>query len=324
MRAWVALIAAAAAGLAAGSAALGLGAFQSETQATGSFTTAPDWTAPTATPVIQKAEGRTTDFVRTGGSYRVYAQISDTGNPASGVASGSADATALTTGQSAAALSPAGGPFTVGGVSYGYRSASLTVSASAGSKIYAITSTDVAGSTRVESGFPVTVDSTPPAAIDVQTTNAGTAGRPEINDTITCTYSELVESESVLAGWDGSATDVVVRITDGFLGVDRLSVRNAANTAVIPLTLASAHVSLGSLLYVTSSVDFGASGTPSRMVMSGSTVTVTLGTASPGQGGAQLLASTMTWTPAATPTDRAGNPTAAAVATETGAGDVDF
>jgi hypothetical protein len=324
MRTRVALIAAAAAGLAAGSAGLGLGAFQSETQATGSFTAAPDFTAPTAIPVIQKAEGRTTGWVRTGGSYRVYAEISDTGNPASGVASGSADASALTSGQSAAALSTAGGPFTVGGVSYGYRSAPLTVSAAAGSTTYAITSTDVAGSTRVESGFPVTVDSTPPAAIDVQTTNAGTTGRPEINDAITFTYGELVEPESVLAGWDGSATDVVVRITDGVLGVDRLSIRNAANTAVIPLTLATAHVSLASLLYVTADVDFGASGTRSRMVMSGTTVTVTLGTASSTVSGAQLSATTMTWTPAAAPTDRAGNPTAAAVATETGAGDVDF
>jgi hypothetical protein len=320
----VALIAAAAVGRAAGSGGLGLGAFVSETQTTGSFTAAPDWTAPTATPRIQKAEGRTTGFVRTGGSYRVYAGISDTGNPASGVASGSADVTALTAGQSAVALSAAGGPFSVEGVSYGYRSAPLTVSAGAGATTYAVTSTDVAGFSRVQAGFAVTVDNTPPVATDVQTTNTGVAGRPEINDTITFTYGEAVEPASVLAGWDGSATDVVVRITDGGLGADRLSIRNAANTAVIPLTLGTAHVSLGSLLYVTADIDFGATGTRSRMAMSGSTITVTLGTPSATLSTTQLLTTTMTWTPATTPTDRAGNPTAAAVATETGAGDVDF
>jgi hypothetical protein len=32
----------------------------------------------------------------------------------------------------------------------------------------------------------------------------------------------------------------------------------------------------------------------------------------------------MTWTPATTPTDRAGNPVAAAAATESGAGDIDL
>jgi hypothetical protein len=324
MRARVVLVAAAAAGLAAGAAGLGLGAFQAETSTTGAFSAAPDWTAPTATTVIQKAEGGTPGFVRTGGSYRVYADISDTGNPASGVASGSADVTAVTAGQAAAALSTAGGPFTVAGVSYGYRSASLAADAGAGAKTYAIASTDVAGSAGVQSGFPVTVDNTPPAATDVQTTNAGTAGQPGINDTITFTYSEPVEPESVLAGWDGSATDVVVRVTDGLLGVDRLSVRDAANTAVIPLTLGTAHVSLGGLLYVLTNVDFGATGTRSRMAMSGSTITVTLGTASAGLSGAQLTATTMSWTPATAPTDRAGNATGAAAATESGAGDVDL
>ena len=60
------------------------------------------------------------------------------------------------------------------------------------------------------------VDNTAPTASTVQTANkaGGIAGRPEIGDTITFTFSEPIDPKSVLSGWTGAATSAVVRIGD--------------------------------------------------------------------------------------------------------------
>ena len=68
---------------------------------------------------------------------------------------------------------------------------------------------------------------------------------------------------------------------------------------------------------------FGYTGTPSTMVMNGSTITITLGTpdftadTASGSG-------TMTWTPSASATDRAGNAASTSTVTESGSGDREF
>jgi hypothetical protein len=269
--------------------------------------------------VISKTTPYLPGFIRQGGTYFVYADVTDAGCSPSGIATVTANVSTLTTGSTAVAL--AAGSFSVGGVTYNRRSASITANAvlAAGAKTYSITSTDNAANSQTQGGYSVTVDNTAPAGSNVQTTNGGvTVGKPEAGDTITLTFSEVIDPESVLAGWTGSATNVVVRIVNQG-GGDRLTVRNAANTVALPLGT----VNLTGTNYVTVDRDFGATGTASSMAQSGASITITLGTPS-GATGTQATTGAMSWTPVATATDRAGNACQTTVANETGAADVDF
>ncbi|HYI65303.1 MAG TPA: hypothetical protein VEW95_00100 [Candidatus Limnocylindrales bacterium] len=276
----------------------------------------PDATAPTvASSVISKTTPYIPGFIRQGGAYFVYANVTDAG---SGVATVRANVATVTTGQTAVAL--VAGSYSIGGVTYNYRSASLTANAvlTAGAKAYTITATDVATNSVTQGGLNVTVDNTVPSGTNVQTTNAGVAGQPGLGDTMTLTFSEQIDPQTVLAGWTGTSTPVVVRITQA-AGGDQVTVRNAANTAVLPLGT----VNLVGTSYVTATRDFGATGTASTMLQSGSSITVTLGTPS-GAVGTQAIANTMIWTPSATATDRAGNACQTTNATEAVPLDVDF
>ena len=269
--------------------------------------------------VIAKTTPYLPGYIHQGGTYYVYASVADGGCSPSGVASVSADASTVTTGQTTVAL--ASGSFTAGGVSYTHRSASLTANTSltAGAKAYTLTATDVAGNGATQSGISVTVDNSRPVGADVQTTNGGgTPGKPELGDSMTLTYSETVDPESVLTGWTGAAMNVVIRITQN-AGGDVLTVRNGANTTQLPI----GSINLIGTAYVTTTRNFGASGTSSTLIQSGSTITITLGTPS-GTTGTQATTAVMAWTPTTTVTDRAGNPCMTTVATETGAADIDF
>jgi hypothetical protein len=286
--------------------------------AAGSFDTVPPLIAGS---VVTSSGGFTPGYVRPGGSYHVYANVADAGVPASGVASVTADMSALSTGQHAVPLSA--GEFTAGGASYGYRSAALVADATLpdGQVSYALTAADVAGNSATLNGITVTVDGTAPAGTDVQTANNGLlVGSPEAGDTITFTFSEPIDPYSVVTGWDGSPTPVVVRITDGgLLGSDMLTLRNAANTQQLPLGT----VNLGRPGYVTATRDFGASGAASQMVLSGNQVIVTLGTPS-GSVGVELVGAHMQWTPTSSLTDRAGNACGTGTVIESGSLDVEF
>jgi hypothetical protein len=317
-----------------------LAAFGGKTQNEGDFVTAAaDFTPPAITAAaIGKTVGGATGFIKQGGTYYVYATVAtDTGNPASGIASVTANVTTVTVGQTSVAL--VAGSYPAGSVTYNYRSAALTAAAvlSEGTKAFTVTATDKAGNAKTFSAG-VTVDNTPPKAADIQSANGGaTVGRAEEKDSITYTFSEPVEPESILAGWNGSATNVVVRMVDnGLLGLaagnDELIVNNAANTAALPLGT----VNMGSGEYVTSllggglggSIFFGATGTASSMTMSGNTVTITLGTYS----AESILvgritattAGSMIWTPVATPFDRAANPMSAGPVTQSGGAKKEF
>lgn len=173
-----------------------------------------------------------------------------------------------------------------------------------------------------------------PIAADVQTTNAGTNGLAEAGDSLVLSFNEPIEPASILAGWNGAATSVVVRINDnGLLGLplgnDSVQIWNVANSAALPLGT----VDLGRSDYISGllggSVRFGASGTASTMTMSGNTVTIVLGTynATPILDPARTTAGgngTATWTPVATPYDRAENTMSAAAASESGVADREF
>lgn len=70
-----------------------------------SFAATNDFVAPNASAsVIVRQNGGVAGYVKQGGSYYVYATVSDTGNPASGTASVVADASSITTGAKSAAL----------------------------------------------------------------------------------------------------------------------------------------------------------------------------------------------------------------------------
>jgi hypothetical protein len=74
----------------------------------------------------------------------------------------------------------------------------------------------------------------------------------------------------------------------------------------------------------TDSALFGATGTASTMAMSGSTITITLGTASGQAPGAGVLAGAMSWVPSATATDRGGNAGATTTVNEAAPSDTEF
>ena len=290
------------------------------------FATAADYVAPSASrSVIGKTQGGTPGFIHQGGTYFVYADITDSGNPASGIATATSNTATVTTGASSSSLSS--GSFTTGGLSYSHRAASLTANASLaeGTYSYTLGLSDNAGNSRSQSGFSVVVDNTAPSASDVQSANAGggTAGRAEAADTITYTFSEPPDPNSILAGWDGSSTTVTVRIFNGLilLGNDFLRVYDSSNSSQLPL----GQVDLGRNDYVGGLLGLGEATkfTSSSMAISGNNLTVTLGTAGAGvttAGGN----GTMQWTPSTTATDRAGNAMSGTSVNEQGGGDKEF
>jgi hypothetical protein len=286
-----------------------------------SITAATDFRAPTASAsVIGKTAGGTVGQIKKSGTYYVYANVSDTGNPASGVSTATANVSSITSGSTAVAL--AAGSFTAGGVSYNRRSASITAGSTlaAGSYSYSLTLTDVAGNSKTQSGFTVTVDNTVPTGTDVQTANGGTtSGLAEANDTISFTFSKAPDPNSILSGWSGAATNVVVRLNNGSTGNDTVTIFNSANTTQLPL----GSVNLGVADSTSANITFGATGTTSKMVLSGSTVTITLGTQSAAATTAGATG-TMSWTPSASATDAAGNGVSTTVVNESGTADREF
>jgi len=307
--------------LAGGSSGVSLALFTDQESDPSTFTTAasfPDTTPPVVgSSVISKTTPYVPGFIRQGGTYFVYANVTDAG---SGVATVRANVSNVTTGQTSVAL--VAGSFSIGGVSYNYRSASVTANAvlTAGAKTYTITATDVATNSVTQSGFSVTVDNTQPAGSAIATTNVGggVVGRPDLGDTITLTFTEQIDPQTVLAGWTGTSTSVVVRITQAG-GGDTLTIRDATNVSQVSL----GSVNLGGTNYVTTTRDFGATGTASSMSQSGASITIVLGTPS-GAVATQATTTTMVWTPAAAATDRAGNACLTTVVNEAAPADIDF
>lgn len=280
---------------------------------TTNVTVTVDRTAPTVSAAtIAKAAGGIDGAIGQGGTYYVYANVSD---GVTGVASVTADVSSLTTGATAVTL--VAGSYTVDGVTYGYRSAVLTanVTLPAGATPYTVRASDAAGNTTSPT-FSVTVDNTVPTGVDVQAVNGGaTVGRPEAGDVITLTYSESMEPDSLISGWNGAATSVTVRIIQAS-GSDQLQIWSAADTG----QLASfGSIRLADTAYVTSTVSF----TTSTAVLAGSTVTITLGTPN-GATGTASGTPRMRWTTAVGATDVAGNACTAANANEGGGNDLDF
>lgn len=225
-----------------------------------------DWTAPSAeASVIAPTSGGTPGYLKSAKpSYYVYAKVTDSGNPASGTAAVKANVSALTTGQSAVTL--AAGSYSVGGVSYNYRSGSLNGGTlSPGSKPYSLALTDKAGNTgsaefsvSVLAGF---------AAGSFATSNVsgGNEGKPEKGDTAIFTYSGQPLASTIVPGWSGAASISVTATITQSSSNDTLTV-SGANLGTVELK--------GN--YVSKTVSF----TSSSLSLEGSAIVLTLGTPS--------------------------------------------
>ena len=289
------------------------------TNPTSSITAAPDWTAPTSSAsTIARSAGctpTTPGYIKQGGTYYVYAAVTDTGNPASGVSTVTANESTVTTGQTAVAL--AAGSFSVGGTSYTQRTAAQTANAvlAAGSKTYSLTMADAAGNSGTQSGYSVTVDNTAPAASDFQPANktGGTVGQAEAGDTATFTFSEPPEPCSILTSWDGTSATVTARITNSGPN-DVLSIWDSTNTT--QLNLGSVNLN-GNCVQSTSTFT-------STMALAGNVLTVTLGALSSGTVRTDAGNAVAAWTPSTAAYDRAQNAMAATAVNETGTNDPNF
>jgi hypothetical protein len=121
-----------------------------------------DGTPPTlGASVVQKASGGTAGWVRPAGSFFVYANATDDGAPPVGFGSVTADVSAIVAGHTAVSLQT--GSWTIGGVTYAFRSASLTAdpSLAPGLMPVGVTATDAVGNA-AGTGFFVSVDATTP------------------------------------------------------------------------------------------------------------------------------------------------------------------
>ncbi len=302
----------------------------SVTTASNAFTAAADFTAPvTAASVVGRSTAYDAGFIKEGGTYYVYANVSDTGNPSSGIASVAGNVNSITSGDTAVALTA--GSYNAGGTAYNYRSAALTAGASltAGSKSFTITSTDHAGNASAAQPFNTVVDNTAPTAVDVQSTNVsgGTVGHLDLGDTLTLTYSETMDPYSILPGWTGATTNVEVALVNG--GGNASDYVVVYNTNASPTQIPLGTIYLGSSDYMRGApgdyVSYGLSGsaTPSTMQRTGSSITITLGTPSGATSTSTTLAP-MTWTPSTSATDIAGNAAAATAVNQSGTAHANF
>ena len=294
-------------------------AFSSQTQNPGdSYAAAPDFRAPSIGALaIGKTLGGKTGYIKQGGTYYVFASVSDSGNPSSGISSVTANVANVTAGQTSVTMTA--GSYTAGGVSYNYRSASITANAglSAGVKTFSVTANDTASNGPATTNGSVTVDNTAPAASDNQITNGGaTLGRPEQGDVITLTFTGAVDPESIIAGWSGSSTAVTVRIANNGGSNDTVTIANAANSTQLPIGSVNA---IGD--YVTAATVFAGT-----MSFNGTNtiLTITLGTLSSGTVRTDNNNRTSTWTPSASAYDYAGNACSTTVNSETGTADRNF
>lgn len=282
------------AGLAACLLAVGFSAasFTDSTQNPQTLSAVTDFLAPTAgSSVIAKTQGGVAGYVKAGGTYYVYANVTDAGGPATGIASVKADVSSVTTGQTATTLTA--GSYTAGGVSYSYRSAELKANGglTAGSKSYTLTLADSAGNSRNQS-FSVTADNGPFAGSEFETANGagGTSGKADKGDMIAFTFNKAPEPTSIVSGWDGSGTKSVTVSIAG----EALSVSGAAIGSV---ALKGAYTASGKT----------ATFTGSSMSLSGSKVTIVLGTDSTGNAVTETGKNKPVWTPSASNYDVAAN-----------------
>ena len=180
-----------------------------------------DNTAPSVSTVVANTTTNQPGWLRQGGTYRVYANVTEL--PAGpGASSGlnassiTANVSNVTTGQTAVPLTTSGCPCTIGGTSYAYQSAVLTSNnpLSAGSKSYTVGAADNLGTNTSQSGS-VTIDNTAPVLSTLQMIDVDADGRV---DRVQATFNETLEAYSApttiwtLANAPGGAGNTVASV----------------------------------------------------------------------------------------------------------------
>jgi hypothetical protein len=304
------------AALATGSTTIGgtHGAFAAQTdEGLNVITAMPDFRGPTVSPVaIGRTTAYATGFIRNASTYYVYANVTDVGAPPSGTATVVANVNNVTAGQVAVPL--VAGTYSAGGTSYNYRSAQLTAGTlTPGPVSFSVTATDVAANSTIANGS-VTADNTAPAPSNLSA-SGGIAGRPEVGDVLTLTTTEALDTYSLLANWTGAGTTVQVLIVNKG-GGDRLQVWDSTGLTQLPFGT----INLGRTDWTTTTLNFNGS----TMAQSGGAITITLGAPVVGIVTTVGGTGTMSWTPSATATDRAGNPMTTGAFNEPAPVDIDF
>ncbi|MGZ5300004.1 MAG: hypothetical protein ACXWDU_10055 [Actinomycetota bacterium] len=281
------------------------------------FVAAADWEPPHVTrTAVAKTVGYLAGAIRQGGQFYVYAQIDDGGNPPIGVGPVTVNVSAFSTGGAAVAMVP--GAFSERGVLYNYRSAARAAMnpMANGTRTYSFSMADLAvpAHSQTQTGFTVIIDNTGPAPVNMTSANraGGTVGRAEQGDSITYTWNEPIDPESLLPGWDGgSPTTVTVRITNNGNN-DRVRVRGPAGN----LNFGTVRLQQN---YVPAARDF----TGSAITMLGNTVTIVLGTPN---GATNLVTAptATTWQADSGAYDAAGNTCSNVTITGSGSPRIDF
>ena len=206
-----------------------------------------DNTAPSVAAVIANTTTGEPGWLAQGSDYRVYANVTEL--PAgTGASSGlnassiTADVSAVTSGQTAAALTTSGCPCTVGGTSYAYRSAALTSGSplSAGSKSFTVAASDNLGSTTTQSGT-VTIDNTAPTLSTLQMFDVDADGKV---DQVKATFGETLETYSAgttpwtLANAPGGSSNTLASVSVGTTVATLTLNEGSVNTASGSFTVA--------------------------------------------------------------------------------------
>jgi len=187
--------------------------------------------------------------------------------------------------------------------------------------------TQGSGSPATSAPVAVTVDNRVLGAADVQVNNVLTPGTPAAGDTVTLTYSGLVDLNSIKSGWSGASTSVTLTFKDkGAVSPNTTSDFLDFSANLGRITFPQDYVAANKTVTFTGTM-VADSSSPSAAPVT--VVTITLGTTS---GSADLKtvavnqnAKQLAWTPSVVATDRFGTACAGAAAMESGTPlDVDF
>jgi hypothetical protein len=268
-------------------------------------TAAPDWTAPDISAMtLQGTSGGSDGIVTRSETFYVYAAISDSGAPASGVGAVVAHVEAIAT-TATASLSP--GSWTIGATTYNFRSAALTARTdlTSGTHDYSVDATDRAGNGPSTRNATAQADTTAFAAASIAITSGGSAGKPSAGDVVAFTFNRAPDPGSVLPEWNGDAVAADVKMADG-----GLFGTGGANDL---LALVDPHGQVTNLGYVATNGDFVVKGRsltfPGSIVeLAGTQLTITLG--NPSESSALRFDTSLnapTWYPGSGLVDAYGN-----------------
>jgi hypothetical protein len=206
-----------------------------------------DLRAPSVTAsAISRTAGSATP-VRQGGSFTIYANLSDAGSPPSGLATATANVSSIATGATAVPLTACTTSCTLDATTYGYRSGAQVANSplASGSYTYSVTMTDHVGNTGTVGGLVVVVnnDTTAPVLSALEIFDSNTNGKV---DQVKATFSETLASYSAgtgpwtLANVPSGGTLSSVSVTGSVATLTVAEGSGAATTAVGSFTVALA------------------------------------------------------------------------------------